>query len=162
MMEKTKLLTFTIIALLLLNFCTLGFLFLSSAENHPPRHGHGPEGRPKPREIIIEKLHFDKEQVVQYDQLIEWHQTTIRETEDKIRKSKNELYLLLNTEPIDEKGKITLIDSLAAYQKQIESTHFKHFGDIKNLCKPNQLKDFEALTEELSGLFSKPQRKPHE
>lgn len=161
-MEKTKLLTFTVIALLLLNFGTLGFLFLSGPKNHPPHHGHGPEGRPKPREIIIEKLHFDNNQIAQYDQLIEWHQATIGKTEDKIRQSKNELYLLLNAEPIDEKAKTALIDSLSNYQKQIESTHFKHFGDIKKLCKPNQLKDFEALTEELSLLFSRPQRKPHE
>ena len=50
-MEKTKLVTFGIIALFLLNLGTLGFLLLSNPKAH--RSPNGPEKRPKPREIII-------------------------------------------------------------------------------------------------------------
>jgi periplasmic protein CpxP/Spy len=154
-MEKTKLLTLGIIALFLLNLGTLGFLLLSSPKaHHPP--GHGPEGKSKPREIIIEKLHFDAVQINEYDQLIQWHRSHITALEDKIRDSKNELYLQLNENPVNETTKDSLINALASYQKEIEITHFKHFQDIKKLCKKEQLEDFTALTEELSRLFSKP------
>ena len=157
-MEKTKLLTFGIIVLILLNLGTLGFLLLSGPKEHHPPHGQGPEGRSKPREIIIEKLHFDTNQIKEYDQLIQWHRSHITEIEDKIRDSKNELYLQLNENPINEKAKDSLINTLASYQKQIESVHFKHFQDIKKLCKKEQLEDFTALTSALSRLFSKPPR----
>ena len=52
-MEKTKLLTVTVIGLLLLNLGTLGFLFLNGPKVHRGLH----EGRPEPKEIIIDKLH---------------------------------------------------------------------------------------------------------
>ena len=157
-MEKTKLLTFGIIALFLLNLGTLGFLLLSGPKGHHPL-GNGPEGRSKPREIIIEKMHFDAAQIKQYDELIQWHRSHIKELEDKIRDAKNELYLQLNENPVNEKAKDSLINDLASYQKEIETIHFRHFQDIKKLCKKEQLDDFTALTEELSRLFSKGQ--PH-
>ncbi len=154
-MEKTKLLTLGIIALFLLNLGTLGFLLLSSPKGHHPPHGHGPEGRLKPRKIIIEKLHFDAAQIKEYDKLIQLHRSHIIEMEDIIRKDKNELYLQLNENPVNEKTKDSLINDLASCQKEIESIHFKHFQDIKKICKKEQMNYFSKLTEELSELFSK-------
>jgi Spy/CpxP family protein refolding chaperone len=162
-MEKTKLLTITVIGLLLLNFATLGFLFISGTKGHKPPHDI-PEGRHEPKEIIIERLHFDANQQKEYGQLIEWHRRKIRQLEDSIRVSKNELYMLLNDDKVDEKAKVTLINEIALFQKQIEATHFKHFEDIKKLCKPEQQVYFNELTEELGRLFSrnKPPRPRHE
>ncbi len=58
-MNKTKLLSFAVIALLLLNFGILGSLLLSKDKD-------GPKGKRMPREIVIEKLHFDDNQVIEY------------------------------------------------------------------------------------------------
>lgn len=162
-MEKTKLLTITVIGLLLLNFATLGFLFISGTKGHKPPHDR-PEGRHEPKEIIIERLHFDANQQKEYGQLIEWHRRKIRQLEDSIRVSKNELYMLLNNDIVDEKAKVTLINEIALFQKQIEATHFKHFEDIKKLCKPEQQVYFNELTEEFGRLFyrNKPPRPRHE
>jgi Spy/CpxP family protein refolding chaperone len=162
-MEKTKLLTITVIGLLLLNFATLGFLFISGTKGHKPPHDI-PEGRHEPKEIIIERLHFDANQQKEYGQLIEWHRRKIRQLEDSIRVSKNELYMLLNNDIVDEKAKVTLINEIALFQKQIEATHFKHFEDIKKLCKPEQQVYFNELTEEFGRLFyrNKPPRPRHE
>jgi Spy/CpxP family protein refolding chaperone len=109
-------------------------------------------------------LHFDANQQKEYGQLIEWHRRKIRQLEDSIRVSKNELYMLLNDDKIDEKAKVTLINQIALFQKQIEATHFKHFEDIKKLCKPEQQVYFNELTEELGRLFyrNKPPRPRHE
>lgn len=155
-MEKTKLFTLGIITLFLLNLGTLGFLFVSGPKEHHPPHGHGPDERSKPRAIIIEKLHFDADQIKEYDQLIQWHRSHISEMEDKIRETKNELYLQLNENQINENTKDSLITVLVLYQKDIESFHFKHFQDIKKMCKKEQLEDFTALTNELSRFFAKP------
>lgn len=156
-MEKQKLITISVIALLLLNIGTLGFLFVSG-----PKQGHRPppHGRPEPREIIIEKLHFDEQQIEAYELLIREHHKQIDAVDEKIRDTKNSLYALLNSN--DSSSKDSLIIALGNYQKEIEAIHFDHFADIKKLCKPNQKYDFEELTEELSRLFSKPPRPPHE
>lgn len=159
-MDKIKLLTFSVIALLVLNLGTLGYLFFSGTKGHRPPPGRGPEGRPQPKEIIIEKLHFDAQQQKEYEKLILSHRTTINELDDHIRDSKNNLYLQLIKTSIDVKTKDSLNAILATYQKQIEITHFNHFQDIKKICHPNQLDDFYDLTEELSRLFSKPRPRP--
>jgi protein CpxP len=159
-MEKTKLLTFAVITLLLLNLGTLGFLFFSGPKGNHPHPGQGQEGRPKPREIIIEKLHFDANQQKEYDKLIQWHQSEIRTIEDTIRAAKNELYSTLSASEVNKNEKDSLINALAIHQKQIETTHFKHFEDIKKLCHKDQLEDFDNLTDELSRIFSKGQRPP--
>lgn len=153
MMNKTKLLSVAVIALLVLNFGILGFLFLSKK--------HEPNGRKMPREIVIEKLHFDENQIVEYEKIIEEHQKAIRNLDDSIRKTKNELYQLLNEEKINSAQKDSLYLQLANYQKQIETTHFNHFLEIKKLCKKEQLADYKNLTEELSKIFSHKPRPKH-
>ena len=152
-MEKTKLLTITVIGLLLLNFGTLGFLILKGKGHRLPG-----EGRPQPKEIIIEKLHFDAQQQKEYAKLIKWHRGEITTLDGNIREAKNELYSQLLQPETNVKTKDSLLSLLAGYQKQIEETHFKHFEDIKKLCHQNQMEDFNELTEELSRIFAP---KPH-
>ena len=157
-MEKTKLLTIAVIGLLIINFGTLGFLLLNGKGHRPPQ-----EGRQKPKEIIIEKLHFDEAQQKDYAKLIKWHHGEITRLDDQIRQTKNELYSQLNQGETNVKTKDSLVSLLAGYQKQIEETHFKHFEDIKKLCRQNQMENFNALTEELSKIFApKPHRPKHD
>jgi Spy/CpxP family protein refolding chaperone len=158
-MERTKLLTITIIGLLLINLATLGFLFLNGSK--PDGRPH--EGRRQPKTIIIEKLQFDAAQQNEYEKLIRWHRGAIDQLDDSIRQTKNTLYSGLSESNINTKTKDSLIAVLNAYQKQVEETHFKHFEDIKKLCKPEQQEDFKALTEELSRIFApRPRRPRHE
>ena len=159
-MDKIKLLTATVIALLLLNIGTLGFLILTG----PMQHHRGPMGKGNgPQRLIIEKLHFDEKQQAQYQQLIHWHRGQINALDNQIHQAKNRLYTQLLKNTVDTKTKDSLIDAIAVYQKQIEMTHFKHFEDIKKLCKPEQLEDYYNLTEELANLFSRhPPRPEHD
>lgn len=162
-MEKTKLLTIAVIGLLLLNLAILGFLFLNGPKGHHPPMDGPHMGRPKPREIIIEKLHFDANQQKEYDKIIEWHQATIGKLDQNIRQSKKELYSLLMQPEVNLKTKDSLIALLNGYQKQVEETHFKHFEDIKKLCRQDQMEYFNDLTEELARIFApKPHGPEHE
>ena len=158
-MEKTKLLTIAVIGLLLLNLSTLGFLFFNGSKDHRTPH----EGRPEPKTIIIDKLHFDAQQQKDYAKLIQWHRGEITTLDENIRQTKNELYALLNQDQVNKKTKDSLITLLNSYQKQVEVTHFKHFEDIKKLCRQDQMRDFRELTNELSRIFApKPHRPRHD
>lgn len=156
-MDKIKLLTVAVILLLLLNLSTIGYLIFSRQNDQGK-----PRNRPEPREIIIRKLHFNNDQQQKYDQLISWHRATISGLEQQIRQAKNRLYLQLLKIEVDNETKDSLVLVLGNYQQQIETTHFKHFNDIKRLCRPDQLEDFYNLTSELSRIFSKPPHKPHD
>lgn len=163
-MEKAKLLTNTVIGLLLLNLATLGFLFVSGSKGHKPLHYNQSQGRPEPKEIIAEKLHFDANQQKEYENLIRRHRGAIKQLDENIRGVKDELYSELKHSEVNVITRDSLILLLAGYQKQIEITHFKHFEDIKKLCHKDQLQYFDDLTDELGRLFSrnKPPRPPHE
>lgn len=157
-MEKTKLLTVAVIGLLLINLGTLGFLLVNGKAHRPSR-----EGRPQPKEIIIEQLHFDAVQQKEYAQLIQWHRGQINTLDENIREAKNVLYSELRQPVVNVKMKDSLISVINSNQKQIEQTHFKHFEDIKKICDQDQLEDFNALTEELSRIFApKPRRPRHD
>lgn len=150
-MDKSKFLIFSVIFLLLLNFTTIGFVLFSNHENIN-RH------RPNPREIVIEKLHFNENQQIEYQKLINWHRAEIVKMENQIHNNKQLLYRMLLNDEFEKKQCDSLINSLAECQKQIEATHFKHFQDIKKLCKKEQLSDFNDLTEQLSKIFNQGKR----
>lgn len=155
-MDKIKVLTFAVIALLLLNFATLGFLLLTGPKHNsrPPHH--------EPKEIIIDQLQLDATQQTAYQKLIDWHRGTIDSLDHQIRGAKNKLYSQLTQTTVDVKTKDSLIAILVNNQKKIEETHFKHFQDIKNLCKPNQMNSFNELTEELSRIFGRKPKPRHD
>ncbi len=124
---------------------------------HGPRHrGEGP------KKLIVEKLHLDQQQQAEYEKLIHWHRGTIDQLDNQILETKNRLYLQLLKTNVDAKAEDSLINVIVGYQKQIEQTHFKHFEDIKKICKPEQMEYYYDLTTELTTLFSKPRRPKHD
>ena len=141
-----------IICLLLISNFVIFFFVIKK-----PKEGFNPDG---PKNIIIEKLQFDDKQIVLYQKLIDQHRKDIKENDAKILSLKKELYSYLNT-----KGNEIKIDSLTSnigkIQKNIEDIHFKHFLNIKELCKPMQLAYFEELSENLTEVFNqKKHQKP--
>lgn len=160
-MEKSKLLTLSVIGLLVINMATLGFLFLNGPRGNRPPHD---DDRQKPREIIIDKLHFDDNQQKEYNQIIKVNQDEVRRLDNNIRQTKQTLYSQLSEPEVNSKTKDSLVACITLYQKQIEETHFKHFEEIKKLCHPDQLDDYNDLTYELARIFApnRPPRREHD
>ena len=153
-MSKIKLLTIAVIGLMIVNLAIVTFLLVRKPL-------HRPEGGPQmeqagPKNIIIDKLHLNKEQVADYEGLIEQHQARIKSLNDSINIAKNELYSTLTSENFT--GKDSLIDRLGLLQRQVELTHYDHFAAIKKLCKPDQLEDYTSLTKEISRFFAPPRK----
>jgi protein CpxP len=154
-MDKIKLLTYSVIGLLLLNVGIIGFLFFS-------RPNRNPEGNQKRhKEFISEKLHFDANQNDKYESIIPIYKDKIDSLDAINRKLKSELYSQLKLQVVNSAIKDSIITLFLANQKHIEEEHFKHFQDIKSICKPTQLSDYNALTQELYKMFSNQNSKPH-
>ena len=149
-MSKIKLLSIAVLGLLIINIGILLFLFLRKPV-HPP--GDRPiQGKGATKNIIIELLNFDKEQVVQYEKLINLHQQSVKELDGQIRETKNQLYSTLASDAVISKD--SLENKLGELQKQIEVVHYNHFSEIKRLCKPEQIEKFNSLSHELAKLFA--------
>ncbi len=153
-MDKIKLLTYSVIGLVLLNIGIIGFLYISRPNDNPHDLGR------KPKDIIIEKLHFDATQIQKYEDFIKVYRNTIDSLNNNSREIKAVLYTQLKQPTVNNKVKDSLIQLTLVNQKRIEEANFKHFQDIKNLCTKSQLEDYNSLTEELEKLFSNQNRKP--
>lgn len=108
---------------------------------------------------MIERLKFDTSQIIKYEELIQVHRGKTHELMQGIQEGRNNLYSQ-NT----RNGKLTiqaaLIDSIASNQAGLEELNYSHFQDIKKLCMPNQLDDFEALSKDLAKIFDKSAQRP--
>jgi protein CpxP len=141
-MSKNKLYLFLIAGLLLSNILMGYFLLVGKCHN-----------RPKPREIIIERLKFDKNQIAQYDKMIQRHQKQIMQKQENMLKLKKELYLCLK-DTGNWASSDTLAKKIGKIQEEIELIHYSHFEEIKKLCNKNQINSFNELIKELAGLLS--------
>lgn len=148
-MTKLKLLSISVIGLLILNVCIVGFLFLrrppAQLQGPPPFEVDGPKNK------IVEVLQLDREQVLEYEKLIDHHKKAIKLLDDSIKVTKSNLYKTLAEE--DSSMKDSLIIRLSTLQKEIETTHYDHFLKVRKLCKPEQLDRFNRLTHELANFF---------
>lgn len=147
-MNKIKILTAVSIGLLAVNIILVWFLF---SHKPMPLHGGEEEG---PRRIVIEKLGFDDSQSKEYDKLIDWHKNEIHKSEEQIKELKNKLYQTLMSDG-QETIKDSLITEINTVQSHIEAVHYKHFQDIKRLCKPEQQKAFDMFCLDIAKLFAR-------
>ncbi len=144
-MSRIKFYQIAVIALLLTNLILLAFLLKGNK-------GGGKNLRPK--DIIVEKLGFTKEQTTSYEMLIKEHQISIAQSHKEVRALKNNLYDLLPKAEQDSLIIDSLQTKLSKVKTSIERTHFQHFLDIKSICTPEQLPAFETLSKEMAKLFS--------
>lgn len=148
-MTKNRFYIFIIVGLLISNLLLIVFMLMRK----PPHHSG-------PRDLIIEQLHFDENQVRQYDGLIQQHRMQIREKEHEIINLKTQYYLLLNQKNQQKKGD-SLITEIGKLSAETEKINFKHFQDIKKICKPDQIKYFNELIGDLESLFNHHDKPPH-
>lgn len=141
-MNKTRFLTIAVVALTLLNIVALAALW---KHNNPPPLQEGP------RKIIIKRLHFDPGQVAAYDLLVEKHRADIRRKDREMAETRQAIYRQLQQDDFSKKD--SLFSGIAHLQVSIEQTHLAHFQDIKKLCRPEQVADFNTLANELAEFF---------
>lgn len=154
-MTKIRQLTIAVVGLLLINVGLLAFLLVNKPG--PPPDAGSQLGDKGPKQVIIEKLDLNPEQIAAYGRLIDGHRNTIQKLTGKVRTTRNKLYATLAD---DTSGADSLITQLGLLQIAIETTHYRHFAEIRKLCRPNQLGKFRQLTSELSSYFGPPKGPP--
>ena len=143
-MSKVRFLSLCVAALLLLDLAAAALFF--SGKWPPPR-------REGPRRHIIERLQLDAGQTAAYDRLIGEHRRAIRQKQDELAASKQQLYAQLQGDIFPQKD--SLITRIGQLQQEIEQIHFNHFKALKNLSMATveQSEAFSQLAGELGRLF---------
>lgn len=145
-MNKSKFLILIIVGLLISN----GIMFFMMFRDHNRKDG--------PKNTIIDKLHFDKEQIEDYEVYVQQHRKAINKNEVSMNTLRSKLYEQLKYQQ-DSSKTDSLISLISKQQFIAEHINYNHFLEIKKLCKPNQKRDFDELTTEIAKLFSLKERK---
>ncbi|WP_138991227.1 Spy/CpxP family protein refolding chaperone [Larkinella sp. C7] len=156
-MERTKLLTFAVAGLILLNLATIGFLVFSPGGGPHSGRPNGPQGREEPARIIIARLRLDPNQQQAYQKLIEEHRKQVNRLTEQMKQLHQRYYGLLAATTSDSARQTVLSQQIADNQKAQAELNFRHFEQIKALCRPDQQADFRALADDLAGLFGRHQ-----
>ena len=155
-MSKRTLLIVLVVGLLISNLALATFIFL----HKPPKEGG-------PRNIVIEKLGLDAQQIKEYDVLIQQHRDAIRKKDGEIRQLKDQLYQQLfrdqnapQVAPQKAPSMVadSLIGALGKVQMDIEKVHYQHFESLRKLCRPDQQQAFTGLVHEIAIIFAQSKR----
>lgn len=148
-MNKVDFFKYTSLGLLLTNTLLLAILFF--------RPGGGPPPHPRPEDWVVNQLNLDEAQRQEFRSLVRVHREALKEKQQDLMDAKERLYQSLRkgAEPQETEDLLERVDRT---QGSIERLHFSHFQAVKNLCRPEQLEAFSALTKELSHFFRRPKR----
>jgi len=119
-----------IIGVLILINLTLMWFFLN--QNNSSKKGG-------PRDMIIEALHFDDEQIREYDLLITDHRVLMRKGKSNLYNFRQSYFLT------DSDSALSL---LSISYSNLESINKNHINDIMEICTASQKEDFRILIKE--------------
>ena len=128
-MNKQKFYIIIIGVLILINL-TLMWLFFNQ-NNSSKKCG--------PRDMIIEALHFDDEQIREYDLLIKDHRILMRKGKSELynfRKS----YFLTNSD--------SALSLLSNSYSNLDNINKNHINEIMEICNSSQKEDFRIVIKE--------------
>jgi len=166
--QKPKILTYIIIALLLLNFGTLAFLWFHKPPK-PNREFVEQHEMNKPGEMnrlgemrgfLEDQLNFNDKQREEFNKLRDEHHKALMVIQDTIKSLKDRMFdqLILNSQ--DSLKVNSLAASIGDAQKQIELITYNHFQKVRALCDNEQKQKFDKIMKDVVRALD--MRPPHD
>lgn len=135
--------------LLLTNIATLSIYWLKKPD-HEGGPGHEPGGREKRMgQFMVDQMKFDSNQEAAYWKLRDTMISTQRPVMDSMRDAKKRFFDLLNQSNATDSALITRSNEIAALQKRLDLATYRHFQNVRAICRPDQLQKFDTVIKEI-------------
>ncbi|MEO9210909.1 MAG: hypothetical protein ABI208_07415 [Ginsengibacter sp.] len=134
---STKSLIFIILVLFLTNVLLL-FFFVSKRD--AGNKNHASNGL---YTVLKDSVGFSENQLAQYQDLRTHQFEQVKPLFDQIRKSKENFYQLIYEENLIDSIKMEKADSIGQSQKMLDLQMFNYFKEVRNICTPEQLPQFD-------------------
>jgi protein CpxP len=150
-MKKETFLVLVIIALLLLNLGTLGYLFMQQQRQTHNFPHHQP---PRPDKLIIERLQLNDNQIEQFEESKFKHRSNIIKLEQEAAQLHAAYFSLLKQPKYNYTEADSFQQLLAQNQIEKDSVTFLHFEELKAICTEKQIPLFYNLIEEIGEILT--------
>lgn len=140
--QKNKVLVWTIAVLILLNLMSIGTFWFGFLRHSPPENAmrfHGPE------EMMMREIGLSEEQAQAFKKEQQNHFESVRSIMDSVRSIKRDVFALLIAHPEDSVKVAILLQRSADYLMEADRLRYQHFIALRKLCKPEQLKAFDRF-----------------
>jgi protein CpxP len=143
--RKPRLLYWTIALLVLCNIGLVTIIWFRPAG----LPGLGGKGHESPRDFVVRNLRFTDEQSKQYDMLVTEHQSAMHRLRKDAMAYRQQLFGYLATAQSGSAEVDSMEVKIARTQKQIESTTYAHFAQVRNICTDAQKPEFDKIIGEV-------------
>lgn len=150
-MKKEKLLTISVVILLLLNLGTLCFLFLSGP---PPRFLHN-KHQPVDK-LIVSELNLTEVQEAQFEKMRHEHHEAMVALDEENRHLVKQYFDLIYATNSDTLLKDSFETQISVIQVKKAAITFEHFEQLKMICTIEQKTRFETLLPKLIFMLTTP------
>lgn len=146
---RQKWLLILVAILLLTNIATLSIYWFKKPahEGAPGREGANREKRMG--QFMVDQLKFDATQEAAYWKLRDSMMTIQKPVMDSIRNAKKRFFDLLNQSETTDSTLITHSNEIADLQKKLDLVTFRHFQNVRAICRPDQLQKFDTVIKEI-------------
>ncbi len=144
-MKKNTLLTILVTVVILLNVALLLNMWLGRPGGHKPVHLR-----------IVEDIGFDKEQLAKFDKLRDSVSIDLNDVEKRLDDAIFSYFSLLKTKDWNPATKDSLQSLIGELKKEKASILFTHFKEVKAICRPDQLQEFNLVLDQMMGLINPP------
>lgn len=135
--------------LLLTNIATLSIYWIKK-----PNHEGGPardNGSHEKRmgQFLVDQMKFDTTQAAAYWKLRDSMIARQRPVVDSMRNAKKSFFDLLNQSGTTDSALIARSNEIADLQKRLDLATFRHFQNVRAICRPDQLEKFDTVIKEI-------------
>jgi hypothetical protein len=135
--------------LLLTNIATLSIYWIKK-----PNHVDGPgrdNGNREKRmgQFLVDQMKFDDTQAAAYWKLRDSMIASQRQVVDSMRNAKKSFFDLLNQPGATDSALIARSNEIAELQKRLDLATFRHFKNVRAICRPDQLEKFDTVIKEI-------------
>jgi periplasmic protein CpxP/Spy len=145
---RQKWLLVLVAILFLTNIATLAIIWVKKPSKNQQANDPGKKDK-KMGQFMIDQLKFDTVQAAAYRQLRDSLVTQQRPVMDSMRTAKLRYYDLLNQPDVNDSMLHARSNEVADLQKKLDLITFRHFQQVRSLCRPDQLQKLDTVVKEI-------------
>lgn len=158
-MKKESFYAIVIVALLVLNLGTLGYLWMNSSK-HIPNHKGPQKGQEGPLRFMADELGLDDAQFKNLRIIARNHGKALDSIQQHIGEARTSLYVLAKDDVIDTGKRDAFLKNIEAYESAKHMITLTHFHDIRSILSEEQKVKFNAFVEDMARHMAPPVHGP--